>query len=509
MRKTILSIAMLCMGIGANAQEIMIDSIAAGTHPNIGAGGDMGQMLYAYYTSAKNTDSLTIDVFSPDLTSMGKVSVSSKNMGDVIASNTNGQIITVLFYNSAKKDATLVITDLNGRAATQKSIKGIASGDKAFLVNALNPERFLLVYGTKNGFKATAYDMNLEEQWNVDGDQELVDIKTNMDMLYLIGRKKSSNGAYLYTINNLQTEEGNIVSKKELKDGNDMFYPMFISVSEGMSYTGGFYFTGGKGLDKTPEGIYFASLSPEGEFDALTKTPYSQVIQDIKGNYASKLTSGDYKIMLHEAARKMDGSGFFVMGEIYSNKVTANGNALFTKYDMVSIAYDNENKYAKTIVTKNHKKEATIKGRITNSNDMDVAKWVSSNGFFDYKAYLSMGENDNIVYFQNDNHTIQICAKVIGDSSLNTGVCFVANKESAEGSTSNIVLNADAPTSANAHGFIRGMRPDVCTLYELNKSSMVLWTSPLPTDMRNPDHVQDDAPPQPDDAPPSEDAPEN
>lgn len=504
MKKTILMAAAVCMGMThASAQDYLIDSLASGSSPYVGTGGEMGQIVYTYYKTAKHPDSLKFDMLGPRMSKMGGISIAAKGLGDVIASTTNGQLISILFYNKSNKQATLYITDPNGIGTAKKTLKGIDPNEKIFLATTMNPEKFIMIQETKNGYQATGYNLKLEEQWTVKGDKQLITIKPNMDVVHIVCRT-TAGGAVKYTLDNLQGDEGTIISSTDLVDGNDNLYPLFMNSFEGMTHSGGVYFTGGKGLDKTPEGIYYTQVTPDGKAEQIIKTPYSQVIQDIKGGYASKLTSGEYKIVLHEGVRKMDGSGFVVNGEIYSAKNTADGNVLFKTYDIITIIYNEEMKYQKTVVTKSHSKEATVKGSITKQNSMDVAEWLKGLGFFSYKAFKESGLKGNIICMQDDGHTTQLCAKVTGDSTYIQGICFMATKMGEErGPNDNKpTFNSDAPQPLARVGLIPGGMPDQCVVYNYKFPQVMIWSTPYPSI----DNYEDD-PNRRQDAPPTDDAP--
>lgn len=482
--------AAVCLGMTqVNAQDYLIDSLASGSTPYVGTGGEMGQMIYTYYRTAKHPDSLKFDMIGPNMRKMGGISIATKGIGEVISSATNGQLITMLFYNKQNKQATLLITDPNGIGKTQKTIKGINPNEKVFLATAMNPERFVMIRETKTGYMATGYDLKLEEQWNIKGDKQLMYIKPNMDIIHIVCRT-TTGGTVKYAIDNLQADEGTISSKSDLVDGKDHLYPLFMNSFEGMTHSGGFYFTEGKGLDKTPEGIYYTQLTPDGSTSQIVKTPYSQVIQDIKGGYAAKLTSGEYKIILHEGVRKMDGTGFVVNGEIYSAKSTADGNISFKTYDIITIIYNEEMKYEKTVVTHSHSKEAVIKGSITKQNSMDVASWVKELGFFVYKSFRESGAKGNIICLQDDGHTTQLCAKVTGDTTIIQGVCFMATKlgDDRTANDNRPTFDSDAPVVLQRIGLIPGNMPDQCMMYNYRFPQLMIWNNPYPAN----DNYEDD-----------------
>lgn len=502
MRKSILTLALCCVGLaGAQAQEFMIDSIAKGTTPYVGNGGDMGQIIYTYYKRTQKPNTLKVDLLDPQMKSMSTLNIDTKDLGEVVSSGTNGQLFGFVFYNRSKKNATLYITDPNGQTSEKMSLKGINSiDDKAYIVFAMDPENFILIQGTRSGYKATCYNTKLEEQWNVTGKKELVSIKPNMDIIHLLC-KEESGGAVKFTIANLQVNEGTLVTQTDMVDGDDNFYPLFINIAEGIGSTGGFYFTGGKGIDKTPEGIYMSSLTPDGIIEQIVKTPYSQVIQDIKSGYAQKLTSGEYKMMLHEGTRKMDGSGFVMNGEIYSTKKMADGSIRVTIYDIITMYYDPELKYEKTVVTKKHSKECVVKGSITTQNDIEIGKWVKEKNFFDFRTYKETDAVPNIVCTQDDSHTYQLCARVPGDTVIINGVCFIIDQLAGE-RDGELVLNSDDHNNMKGLGIINIGMPDKCVLYALKDNRVMIWTNPYPENKEYQDEPTEDIPPV-DDAPPT------
>lgn len=502
MRKSILTLALCSIGLaGAQAQEFMVDSIAKGTAPYVGSGGDMGQIIYTYYKKSKSPDKLNIDLLDPQMKSMGTLNIDTKDLGEVISSGTNGQSFAFVFYNKAKKEATLYITDPNGQVNNKMSLKGIKSiDDKAYVVFGMNPENFILIQETKSGYAATCYNASLEEQWTKTDDKQLVSIKSNMDVIHILCKEENS-GAVKYSVATLQTEQGSIISNIDMLEGNDNLYPLFVNTAEGIGSTGGFYFTGGKGTDKTPEGIYMSSLTPDGKVEQIVKTPYSQVIQDIKSGYAQKLTSGSYKIMLHQATRKMDGTGFVMNGEIYGIKKMADGSARVTIYDIITLYYDPEMKYEKTMVTKKHSKECVVKGDITKRNDIEIGKWVKDKNFFDFRTYKETDAVPNIISTSDDSHTYQLCARVPGDSVVINGVCFIIDQLAGE-RDEELVLNSDDRNSMTGLGIIDIGMPDRTVLYGFKDNRVMVWTNPYPDNRDYQDQPEEEAPPV-DDAPPT------
>ncbi len=502
MRKSILTLALCSLGlVSTQAQEFMADSIAKGTAPYVGNGGDMGQIIYTYYKQANKPNTLKVDLLDPQMRSMSKLSIDTKDLGEVMSSGTNGQLYGFVFYNESKKNATLYVTDPNGQVNNKMALKGIKSAtNKVYVIFGMNPENFLLIQETKSGYAATCYNSKLEEQWNLTGNKQLVSMKSNMDVIHLLCKEESS-GAVKYSLATIQTEEGSMVSDVDMIDGDDNFYPLFINIFEGMGSTGGFYFTGGKGIDKTPEGVYMSSLTPDGKIEEVVKTPYSQVIQDIKSGYAQKLTSGAYKIMLHQGGRKMDGTGFVMNGEIYSTKKMADGSSRVTVYDLITIYYGPEMKYEKTVVTKKHSKECTVKGNITKQNDIEIGKWVKAKNFFDFRAYKESDAKPNIICTQDDGHTYQLCSRVAGDTVIMNGVCFIIDQLAGE-RNEELVLNSDDPNNMKGLGIIDVGMPDRTVLYAYKDNRVMIWTNPYPDNKDYEDEPIDDMPPVEDDAPP-------
>lgn len=480
------------------AQEFVLDSLAANTTPTIVAGSEMNQMIYAIYKKTGQKDKVTFAMLDPMLAPMMSHQLDTKGLGEVLSFAGNDQSSLFLFYDDSKKKATLATFGPEGNIITQKPYKGITKGDDVKLYRSLGPEDFILLSQTakKAGYKVEGIDSKLEIKWTHNGKEKLVSAEQSMDMLNITAVSQSPKGSETYIVTTLQTETGDVMSNNTLKNEEQLLYPTFSSNNEGMAFTGGLFFKDGNPNNKTPDGIFMAQVSPDGAMAEFATAPYSLIIEDIKDEEVSEqLASGKYKLLPVATMRKMDGSGIVLICELFSRKKTADGNTRFGVMDFVSVNFNIEQKYENLTVIKKASKSTTVKGAIAKTNDdWGVATWMLQQGFFDYKlikdlggklalGYTTIRNGEQVLCFSNFNNTQPDC------------VPFGARILSGASTTPDSYTSGST-TMANAG--ILGTTMDAVIVYENNGKQMLLYTLPLIAgelnNMEQPPHHEEEQP---------------
>ncbi|MEZ5018450.1 MAG: hypothetical protein R2800_15425 [Flavipsychrobacter sp.] len=471
-------IASLITSNTTQAQEFVLDSIAANTTPLLIPGSGMSQMTYALYKKTGHKDKITLAMLDPMLAPMMTQELDTKGLGDVLAFAGNDQASLFLFYDNSKKKATLATFGPDGNIITEKAYKGITIGDDVTLYRALSPEGFVLVSQTskKAGFKVEGIDSKLDIKWTYNGKQKMVAVDQSMDILNITAVSQSAQGNETYSIISIQTETGDAAAENVLKHEEQLLYPTFTSNKEGMGFTGGLFFKDGNPNNKTPDGIFIAQVSPDGEMAEFATVPYSLIIEDIKDEQVSEqLASGKYKLMPVATTRKMDGSGSILVCELFSRKKTADGNTRFEVMDMVSINFNIEQKYESLSVIKKEKKSATVKGELAKANhDWSVATWLLQKGFFDFKLLQDFGGRQALGYTTVNNGEQSLC---FNNLSAAKSDCVPYGTRILSGSNTQTTYTSGQNALANSGILSTSM--EAVVVFENNGKQVLLYTLPL------------------------------
>ncbi len=504
---SVAAVALVLSITGASAQEFVIDSIATGTTPTIKAGTGMNQMLYGVYQKQGSDGKVNMAMLDMMLNPMENKAYDTKGYGVVKAFAQNDQATLFLFYNSTKKAATMVTYSIEGTLLSKKAYKGIGENDYVDVFASLNPESFVIVKQTssKAGYTVEGIDKDLEVTWSHKSAKNIAEVFLSMDMLNVISVSKNTQGGESYQVTALQTETGDKLADMTLKNEEQLLYPTFFTNVEGMTYTGGLFFKDGNPNSKTPDGVYMAQMGPDGSFSEIVTTPYSLIIEDIKGANTEMLTSGKYKLLPVNSMRKMDGSGMVMICELFSRKNTANGNALFSVMDMVAINYSLEQKYDHLNLISKEKKDINVKGSIVkNSDDWSVAKELLLNGYFDLKVLQDKMGHLTIGYLTKKNNEHQICYTNVNNTASQ---CSPIGNRLLKGASSTITYNSDNNNTIAPYGILSS-NPEAITVYEYQNPQVLLYTLPIiGGDVEGPhgehhEHLQEE------EAPPTNETPE-
>lgn len=460
------------------AQEHVLDSVAKNTMPTLLTGTGMNQMSYALYEKAGGNGKMKFVTLDGFLNPVNSYEIDANGLGTVVTFASSEQSSLYLFFDEKKKTGKLVSFGPDGKQIGQKNYKTISSvNDDVQIFNSINPEDFVVVIQTvkKAGYTIEAIDKDLNIKWSKSKSKTMIEAKQEMDMVNIISRNKSPQGGESYNITSIQIESGDEVSDNVLKKEEQPLYPIFFDSKDGMTFNGGLFFKDGNPNNKTPDGIYLAQIGPDGSIAEIMTTPYSLVIEDLKGSLTEQMASGTKKMLPVGAMRKMDGSGTILLCELFSRKKTADGNTRFEVMELVAIEYDLEQRYKSLKIINKPNKSTTISGIVAKAtDDWSVAKWMLENNFFDFKLIKDVGGQQVVAYTTIKNDEQNICFNNLNGSDAN---CSPFGNRILRGSSSNASYNSNTKTIANV-GILSSTHEGIA-VYEYKNPQVLLYTLPL------------------------------
>lgn len=506
--KRIWILLLALFGATANAQELMIDSIAPGTMGAVGTAGMMGEVIYIpYFSGSKNAKKnfLIKRINSQNLTEDGTTALEIPKSYKYVASTFNGMSFLLSFYDESKKESVVMLCDAEGNVLNKKSYK----------TDAIIPytagggmENFLMMQPLKSGgYKMEMINDSFKTQWSKSytpesGNKwEIVEVQARMDKLAVIRKQTNSAGKYKFVMHGIQPETGDNAFLNEMTTQNINPYPTFITENEGMAFSGGFYYKDGVYSNQKPDGIFFSMLTPEGTLNQTVKAPYSQLIEDLKesyGDHFSKNNAGIYFLggtMLHELP------GFMMTGQLYTRKDNNDGTStVFTAKDLVMVRFNLEGEYKGADAYETGEQKATVNGNIAKVSDLELAHWLNQRGFFGLKQIVNGPGTPALAYINKQSEGIdQMCyrkpKRTVKSEWISNPHCVDIDRapDPNRKLTYNYSAN-DLTPPVLTRGIIPGHMEEPMVAYSLNKNALMIWKVPGP-----PVEMEEEPPTEPED----------
>lgn len=308
----------------------------------------------------------------------------------------------VLICNDKSKKEDILITAANNNIIKKVSIK--SKGNRYFLAGTANPESFLLIsINDKGGYTITNKNFQLENLWEKsfspnNSTWNIYDISPGMEGISILRKETGKNGEYTFTKHMISGDNGEDLANQPLKNDSLSAYPTFFSTREGMQFTGGYYYNSGKSNGQA-DGIFMAMLSPEGQFENITKVPLSQVVEDLKSNVGSKLLDKNTAIIFTDGMMSHETQSLIMSGQVIS-RVNSDNKTKIALGDIVTLKFNLERGYAGAYVVKLNGQNITLEGSSSNVNTPDLGVWLNRASLLQLKGYVPMPGNP-IVSFSN------------------------------------------------------------------------------------------------------------
>lgn len=422
MKKSIGIAMLLLTAISAYSQEIVIDSINTNNFNGFYRSGPAGEMLSIPYfkSNQKSGQNFVIkSVNTMDLNEIPPVLLELPQSYNLVSSASGMEGGLLVFYDKAENNYALLIIKENN-VVKKKTIK--ASGNSIKAINGQAPETYVIIeIGKKGDYTLYTYNNQLEEinkksyspasgtTWKI------VSMETNMEGLQILRKETAKDGKYTFKMIGIATEGLDEAYSQALTVNNINTYPTFITENEGIAMSGGVYYRNGVDKDQNPDGLYVATMTPNGEVEQAMEVPYSQVIEDLKTELGDKLSKKHTGIILTGATISHDLQRYLLAGEVFTRTDNPNGGSTFTTEDIVILGFNFEGKYLGAERIAVPLKKATVKGDVSGISDMDLAVWMNKSGFGSFQSFFNTPVLPSAVYLvTNTNQPNKICMQQTG-----------------------------------------------------------------------------------------------
>lgn len=393
-RWLIAPLLLLIINSQSMAQEMLVDSINRSKFTGLHQGGEMGSFLYVPYFTTNKADKKNFIIRQLNGHTYREEQVLRLELPATFslkASTFNGSSYLLHFYDEAKKEDVLIST-VGENISKKKAVK--ASGETYFLFSGTTPEDFVIVtVSNKGNYKIEKTGIALESKWEKKfsapsgTDRQIVSIKNKMGTLEIIRKDSKSNGKYEFSIHYVQLDNGEDMAQSSLSGDDTKLYPTFFSEKEGMSFTGGYYFTDGI-YSTDPVGVFFALVTPDGNIERITTVPYSQVIEDLKNTVGGKLSDDNTAIIFTDGFMAHEIQSFVIVGQVVSRQNKDN-TATITFGDFVSLKFSMEQKYKGAVSTSYEGSQVVINNISPSINTLDLGIWMNNASLLPYSHLVT------------------------------------------------------------------------------------------------------------------------
>ena len=486
------------------AQETVVDSINRTKFTGVMQGGDMGQFMYLPYFTTNKGDKKNFIIRQLNRQSFAEEQVLRFELPETYtlkASTFNGTSYLLYFYDEARKEDVLVSATAEN-INKKKTFK--STGDTYILPGSGTPEDFLVIrISSKGDYTAEQLSTDLESKWKKQFNappgtsREIISVTNQMGRLRLIRKDLKGGNKYEFSAHYLQMNTGEDVTQLSLGSGETKFYPTFFSEKEGMNFTGGYYFSDGVYKGK-PEGVFFASLSPDGNIQQSAKVPYSQVMEDLKSTIGGQLSEENTAIIFTGGYLSHETQSFVIAGQVITRKDKEGGTTIEFG-DFVTVKFGMDEQFKGAISTASAGGRVEIKGNLSAVNIHDLGTWLNNSALLPFSHFMHMPGHPVIAYRTREkNGQINICYRTIGiKNDTVKPECVPLFRETHPDApytfTGNLVNTPvhdyDIIPSEHDMGNI--------TMYELNKNMIIITKAPTPrmNTLMRPITPEDVAPP--------------
>jgi hypothetical protein len=416
MKKVLFTLLLLTNIISAYAQETGIDSIGRGFRGVFTAQDD--NIVFTYFikekAGKKDEAELNVHLFNHKLVALDTIKIPVGKNTQVVAANFSMSTFLFILADPEKRTMTTIgYEQRNGivkNTVQSKLSEEYFSPDYKAFINQAMPDGFTIVTslpGKNRGYKVEAVDRELNPRWSKTfvpekGNWDIQQCMRSMERLVLLV-KETSGSKFVFNLVTLQADQGEVMFTKELKQGNDYFYPNTINAFLDVTSISGSYYKNGTITD-IPAGIFFTQLDAASEPRREVKMSMDKLTQELDPKIAVNLQNGNYKIFAHEFARKS--GGYLGVMELYSITPSPDAKTIKTMELILISVKDNTNpeNIDTTIVVDIIEKqpiEAIIKNSST-LNDIALTQWAYSKGVFGVRNYYTRGADGRVLFKTQD-----------------------------------------------------------------------------------------------------------
>lgn len=534
MTKFINLLALLLMAtVIATAQQVKLEGVS--TRGFSGVKSIDGKFYYTFYFGEKSDDkgmaNFVLQLYDKDLNAVASKNLEINKNSELAASCFSGKYFLFIFADALKKTRTTFVLDGQGNIVKQKTDEDVRRAllmpDSYPDILALNDDEFLIIAAEKEkkfGYQVTRVDKDLNEKYSKGffpekGIWAIVDSKFQNGKLYLLRKEKPNalwGDKFTYSVQSINTDNGEEAYATALTDGDDGGFPGFISVAgDGSVATGGMYFADGKYDDKNSDGFFFTVISPEGKMNKFNKTPWKKVKDQIKGDFSSNLVGGKTKVLIEDLIKKQDGS-YVLLGETFrKSSVGATGAGAMRGFSTGSSSKSGDDETGFTVMdfaffnfstsgdltgidkVEKQTREAVIKGEMSKENGLALAQWLAyKKGYFCYRGLTESDGKQYIMYKNEDGFKTMAYFLPVGATSAEGIGSIDMDKWVSEGL--NKVGKLTKWTSGNKKEFksetafgepesyeiyknIIAAKPGYVLLYHYDsKAALNIWLEPVP-----------------------------
>lgn len=420
MKRIIIGATILFMAAStAQGQEYMIDSIKSSQFIGVQQAGEGGQILYVPYFNANKADKnnfIIRQMNGMNLTEEAITRIEVPNSYSLRKSAFNGSVYFLMFFDETKKE-DVILTVENSNVVKKMTFKQSNNTYLPFCING-NENFTLVTINSKGNFEIEMLNKNLESKWkkkyNADAGSsfDIIDISPS-NMGLEIFRKINKGNNYSFNTIVIQPDNGEEVINTTISHSEFQPYPTFISEKDGMKFCGGFFFKNGV-YSNTPDGVFFASMNPEGKMEQTLSVPYSQVIEDLKNSLGSKLSGSDVTIAFSGGTFSHETQTFSLTGHVIS-KTNVEGGAKITIGDIVTLKFNLQSNYLGATAIKSNNEVISIKGDLSSTKMLELGIWLSNANIMPFKFYTQLPGNPIFGYEQiAENKLANLCFRNSG-----------------------------------------------------------------------------------------------
>lgn len=470
------------------AQEVVIPNVNQDKFTGLIFGGEMEQAIYLPYFK-KNADGKK----NFRITRIAQNSLMEEQQTDLEIPDSYqykalgyGGNARILFFYDADKKQDVIITVQDNNTSKKKTLK--STGNTYIPINSNNPEGLtFLTVSNKGNYKVEMVDVDLETKWEQTFNApsgtswDIIHVKSRMEGIEILRKENKSDGHYGFVLHTINGMDGKTISENKIEAEGMHPYPTFFSSKEGMSFTGGYYYSSGKYSDK-PDGVFFAMITPEGSLEEVCKVPFSQVIEDVKNSIGSKLTDNNSTIVFTAGYLSHETESYIMVGQLISRKNTENSCSITTG-GMVTVKFDMERKYTYATSSKVKNQIFELNNNTESTNIVDLGVWLQNAGLLQFKQFMNMPGNPMIEYqTKNENDIIQLCFKTIGlKADTARQECMdISRMPHKSGVYTFNGIKAPRYPIHKSDVIISPMEIEKVLFYELHPDGLFLFKQPLP-----------------------------
>lgn len=488
MKHILLALTILFASTQLYAQEAVLPGINKANYSGMYQSGEMGEILLVPYFSKEKADNKNFFVKRVSAMSLREEETMSLELPESYKLETMGfnmGVYVFIFTDKSKKE-TVLMTVRESTVLSKKTIDGSASWK---VLRTMDPQNFGLATIKKNGaYTIEVMSDQLESKWKKTFNPEksswdVVSMESVMDKIVVIRRLLSDNGSYSYYVHTIQSETGENSNVTDMVGPDFQAYPTFFSTTEGITYVGGYYYKDAI-MKGNPTGFFFATLTPEGNMNQVSKIPYSQILESVNKQLGEELTNQNNNIIFTMGGMSMSSPTYTIAGHVFSRQNNTSGTGVFKSKDIIAMRLNDQMEFKKAFVVEVPEQEIQINGNISKVNDIDLAYWMNQNDFLPLKFIKQMEGVPKVAYMKKEGKAPrQLCfTPLFLSKNDTTEMCVEASRD---------IENANAPTSFTfstpyiyntpTRGILyNNMDPNSLKAYEINNGELMIWGINLP-----------------------------